>query len=99
MYVCAYCRMVRSMIKTVIGPIFPFIRATPMIVWFFRAMGAKIGKNVIIDSANIFDWDLLEIGDDVREWPPTLIISNSDSLCLWSGLQDSRRWVTLISAS
>lgn len=33
-----------------------------------RALGAKIGKGVIIDSANIFDWDLIEIGDNVGEW-------------------------------
>jgi hypothetical protein len=63
--------MVRMMIKTAIGPIFPFIRATPLIVWFYRAMGAKIGRNVIIDSANVFDWDLLEIGDDVGKWAAT----------------------------
>lgn len=34
---CAVPRwMMRMFIKSAIGPIFPFIRATPLIVWFYR---------------------------------------------------------------
>lgn len=38
---CVLCRavprwMMRMLIKSAIGPIFPYIRATPLIVWFYR---------------------------------------------------------------
>lgn len=59
--------IVRMIVKTTLVPIFPLIRATPLINWFYKALGAKIGKHVMIDSANIYDWDMLEIGDNVGE--------------------------------
>ena len=42
-----------------------FILLTPYISLFFRLMGAKIGKNVEINSKNMMDLSLLEIGDNV----------------------------------
>jgi acetyltransferase-like isoleucine patch superfamily enzyme len=39
-----------------------FTRATPFLVWFYRGMGAKIGKGTLITTARIYDCDLIEIG-------------------------------------
>lgn len=41
-----------------------FILMTPYCALFFKFMGAKIGKNVIINSKNVLDLSLLEIGDN-----------------------------------
>jgi acetyltransferase-like isoleucine patch superfamily enzyme len=40
----------------------PFIRSTPLINWFFRGMGARIGPGTLIATTRIFDCDLVEIG-------------------------------------
>jgi len=40
------------------------IKGMPLLNAFFRMMGARIGKNVLINTSNIFDFDLIEIGDD-----------------------------------
>ena len=40
-----------------------FLRATPFLNLFYRMMGAKIGKNVQINTCIIGDCALLEIGD------------------------------------
>ena len=39
------------------------IRGMPVLNAFFRMMGARIGRNVLINTSNIFDFDLIEIGD------------------------------------
>src|SRR5262245_56367138 len=39
------------------------IRGMPILNAFYRVMGARIGKNVLINSSNLFDFDLIEIGD------------------------------------
>eukprot|EP00771_Trimastix_marina_P002269 gnl/Trimastix_PCT/339.p2 GENE.gnl/Trimastix_PCT/339~~gnl/Trimastix_PCT/339.p2 ORF type:complete len:293 (+),score=59.93 gnl/Trimastix_PCT/339:60-938(+) len=41
-----------------------FCRHTPLLPWFYRRMGMKIGKNVQIFSTNLSDWPLIEIGDN-----------------------------------
>jgi len=41
-----------------------FILLTPFSILFFRLMGAKIGKNVQINSKKCFDLSLIEIGDN-----------------------------------
>lgn len=41
-----------------------FILLTPLAVFFFRAMGAKVGNNVQINSKICADISLLEIGDN-----------------------------------
>jgi len=40
------------------------IKGMPVLNAFFRMMGARIGRNVLINTSNIFDFDLIEIGDD-----------------------------------
>jgi acetyltransferase-like isoleucine patch superfamily enzyme len=40
------------------------IRGTPFICWWYRLLGAKIGKNVWMETAMITEADLLTIGDD-----------------------------------
>jgi acetyltransferase-like isoleucine patch superfamily enzyme len=44
--------------------ILPLARSTPIINLFYKGMGAKIGKNVLISTHNIWDCDLIEIGDE-----------------------------------
>jgi acetyltransferase-like isoleucine patch superfamily enzyme len=39
------------------------ITPTPMTIWFYRAMGMKIGHNVQINTTHISDPSLIEIGD------------------------------------
>jgi acetyltransferase-like isoleucine patch superfamily enzyme len=41
----------------------PLVRSTPLIIWFYRGMGMKIGKDTIITTWRIFDCDMIEIGD------------------------------------
>ena len=42
----------------------PLIRGTPPLIWFYRALGAKIGKNCFVMSTRIWDLDMLEVGDN-----------------------------------
>ncbi|KAF6251173.1 hypothetical protein COO60DRAFT_1677209 [Scenedesmus sp. NREL 46B-D3] len=56
--------LVRSSYRFSVFWLFVLVRRTPVFVWYLRALGSKIGKNVSIDSANISDWDLVDIGDD-----------------------------------
>lgn len=42
----------------------PFVTCTPIIVWYFRGLGARIGKNTLINTPLISDCDLVEIGDN-----------------------------------
>ena len=41
----------------------PLVRGTPLIIWFYRGMGMRIGKDTIITTWRIFDCDMIEIGD------------------------------------
>lgn len=41
-----------------------FILLTPFSILFFRLMGAKVGKNVQINSKKCFDLSLIEVGDN-----------------------------------
>ena len=41
----------------------PLVRSTPLILWFYRGMGMKIGKDTIITTWRIFDCDMIEIGN------------------------------------
>lgn len=40
------------------------IKGMPALNLFYKAMGAKIGRNVLINSANIYDFDVLTVGDN-----------------------------------
>jgi non-ribosomal peptide synthetase-like protein len=37
---------------------------TPYICWYFRMFGARIGRRVYMDTAEITEFDLVEVGDD-----------------------------------
>jgi non-ribosomal peptide synthetase-like protein len=39
------------------------IKGMPMLNAFYRLMGARIGRNVLINTCNIFDFDVIVIGD------------------------------------
>ncbi len=54
---------VNSMILIVKFTFMDFIKATPLLPFYFRCMGAKIGKGVLINSKDIGDVSLLEVGD------------------------------------
>jgi non-ribosomal peptide synthetase-like protein len=41
------------------------LQGTPFIAWFFRLLGAKIGKRAFIDTTCFTEYDLVHIGDDV----------------------------------
>ncbi|HEV3259123.1 MAG TPA: Pls/PosA family non-ribosomal peptide synthetase [Gemmataceae bacterium] len=38
---------------------------TPFACWYFRVLGAKIGRRVYLDTTEMTEFDLIEIGDDV----------------------------------
>jgi len=40
------------------------VKGMPILNAFYRLMGARIGKNVLINTSNIFDFDLISIGDN-----------------------------------
>src|SRR5262249_38036409 len=41
------------------------LRGTPFLPWCFRLLGAKIGRRVLMETTNLTEYDLVEIGDDV----------------------------------
>ena len=56
---------VTAMGNTVLPMVECHLRRTVLGVWTLRALGAKIGKNVILDTISIRDWDMIHIGDNV----------------------------------
>ncbi len=56
-----------AMIGTLVGlakvVILRHILGTPVLNLFYRLMGAKIGRSVMINTCNMFDFDLITIGD------------------------------------
>ena len=53
------------------------ILLTPYCALFYRLMGAKIGRNVLINSKNVGDLSLLEIGDNCAIGGSATIIAHS----------------------
>lgn len=41
-----------------------YLFASPFVLWFFRGMGSKMGKRIQLNSGNLTDVYLIEIGDD-----------------------------------
>jgi acetyltransferase-like isoleucine patch superfamily enzyme len=41
----------------------PLLRSSILIVWFYRGMGAKIGRGTVIATTRLWDCDLIEIGE------------------------------------
>lgn len=39
------------------------LKGTPMLPWFLRALGARIGRGVHLDTTDLTEFDLVEIGD------------------------------------
>lgn len=39
------------------------LRGTPLLAWYLRLFGARIGRQVYIDSTGFLEFDLVEIGD------------------------------------
>ncbi|KAG2173873.1 hypothetical protein INT43_005293 [Umbelopsis isabellina] len=51
--------------ESLANPIFAnHVRGTPFLPWWFRLLGAKIGRNVWMETTMITESDLLSIGDD-----------------------------------
>ncbi|HEV3339815.1 MAG TPA: Pls/PosA family non-ribosomal peptide synthetase, partial [Pirellulales bacterium] len=40
------------------------LSGTPFVCWFFRLLGAKIGQRVYLDTTDITEFDLVDIGDE-----------------------------------
>jgi len=68
------CFFVRWWLMTVVSLSLPvavlnsFTRFTPLAAWFYRAMGAHIGRDVLLGQGlngipNVYDYDLVTIGD------------------------------------
>ena len=41
------------------------LEGTPFLAWYLRLLGAKVGKRVFLNSSEVTEFDLVEIGDDV----------------------------------
>ena len=41
-----------------------FLFASPFAIWFFRGMGARMGRRIQLNSGNLTDVYLIEVGDD-----------------------------------
>ncbi len=41
------------------------LQGTPLLPWFFRLLGAKIGRRVFMETTALTEFDLITIGDDV----------------------------------
>ncbi len=44
---------------------FPYAVGTPIMPWYFRAMGAKVGKNLWSNTMYLTEFDVVDIGDNV----------------------------------
>lgn len=53
------------------------LKGMPILNAFYRAMGARIGRNVLINSCNLFDFDLISIGDDAFIGGDAVIIGHA----------------------
>jgi non-ribosomal peptide synthetase-like protein len=41
------------------------LRGTPLLPWYFRLLGAKVGHRVYMDTTDLTEFDLVDVGDDV----------------------------------
>ena len=57
---------VTALLDNFASPFFlDLLAGTPFICWFFRLLGAKIGRRVYLDTTELTEFDLIKIGDDV----------------------------------
>ena len=52
------------------------IRGTWLLNLFLRALGARIGSNVLINTTTVSDWDLITIGDDTMIGDDAVILAH-----------------------
>jgi non-ribosomal peptide synthetase-like protein len=58
--------VVTSLLDNFASPFFlDLLAGTPFICWFFRLLGAKIGRRVYLDTTELTEFDLIHIGNDV----------------------------------
>lgn len=58
--------VVTSLLDNFASPFFlDLLTGTPYVCWFFRLLGAKIGRRVYLDTTELTEFDLVKIGDDV----------------------------------
>lgn len=64
LYGSMYCRWVtyRALHRTVMDKLILYIRRTRLLPMLLRALGARIGHDVVLDSGAIYDPDLVAIG-------------------------------------
>ena len=53
------------------------LKGMPLLNAFYRAMGAKIGRGVVINTCNLFDFDLLEFGEGAFVGGDAVIIGDA----------------------
>jgi len=58
----ARCSIAGHLVRVVAGPVF---RSTPVWVWYMRLSGATVGRHVWINSLQVGDDCLLDLGDEV----------------------------------
>ena len=57
--------LVTALQENVVDPLWnEMLLGTPMAAWFFRALGAKIGRRVHLGTTQLTEYDLVEIADD-----------------------------------
>jgi non-ribosomal peptide synthetase-like protein len=39
------------------------LQGTPLLPWYFRLLGARIGRRVYLHTTGLLEWDLVEVGD------------------------------------
>src|SRR5260221_8001073 len=39
------------------------LQGTPFLPWYFRLLGARIGRRVYTHTTGLLEWDLVEVGD------------------------------------
>ena len=58
--------VVTSLLDNFASPFFlNLLTGTPYVCWFFRLLGARIGRRVYLDTTELTEFDLVQIGDDV----------------------------------
>ena len=56
--------LVTAMHENLADPFFnELLRGTPFAAWFFRALGAKIGRGVYMGTTRLTEYDLITVGD------------------------------------
>lgn len=58
--------LVTALHENLADPLFnQMLMGTPLAPWYYRALGARIGKRAWLGSSHFTEYDLVEIGDDV----------------------------------